>query len=912
MAAVTISTNTNLDDRVFDALVSNDLITINNGASLIINSDVVDASSSFSPQNVALGSITINDGAVIIDGTQTREVPFYNMTGSVWGAAPVYWGATGSITGTTGSLIGLFFSVTGSATGVAKFRGLSGSFQKDEGIWFNSASYTYTATASSADSSSWLLVAFRETATITTTRQASFIVTGSWYQIGTGSNIVNQPIEGAVAKFLTSTISGSGGYNTTGSTCPLQGSYPAIWVERTAGTEIYDIWLNPGSGSQVHSGSFLDGIDDRGMYFFHPNQARFLTASYKQASNPLKGNPVLQNCKIKVPNIHIISSAATGKPTSSYNATITNWVDFTTTAAGTIDIRNCSGHAFYPSLGQSYNVTVKDSGITGAILATETGNACYIENVGIGQTSAVAGVGFNFTSNYGSTTLKNSKAVIPVVANATTPCLQIISCNNVIVTGSSFHAHGKTGTSAIHINISNATNVTMSQCNVIGAKAIVQNFSNYIYFKDLFVANSSASLDATANFGVSGLYSSNIKFDGLRWPRTIATGSASPPNGGLFEFNSCNNIEFKNMGTIPDRVRLFRGDQLFSTSDAYAGYVLTLTAANTNVKMSRCHFTGSRTGFINTNNSNDTVLLQNCSCDFDDQLILTNRNQVSKAIRSSNGQLGNTNGVATAATLAAVYGTHFYDVFITDVSGSIGIVSTEQTSNVNSTGSYFISGSTTITGSPVFNSNGGVLLRESGSYVEWVWPYYIYGHEGFSSQSINIAATNPLSVKTLYAIDPGTGVFGTYKDVTSSSLAGESISPTTGFKLKTKVIATGSNPNTQINAISFNTRTSLASQTTSSLYPIDTTFAYLTLTGLISGSEIRVYQSGSGTELAGVENSGTTFSYGYTWSGTDYVVSIVIVNVTYEYLRYDNITLGSGGLTIPIQQRFDRNYKNPP
>jgi hypothetical protein len=90
----------------------------------------------------------------------------------------------------------------------------------------------------------------------------------------------------------------------------------------------------------------------------------------------------------------------------------------------------------------------------------------------------------------------------------------------------------------------------------------------------------------------------------------------------------------------------------------------------------------------------------------------------------------------------------------------------------------------------------------------------------------------------------------------------------------------------------------------------------LTLTGLITGSEVRIYQSGSGTpgelgaELAGVESSGTSFSYNYIYTG-DLYANIVIVNIQYEYILLEDILVTSANASIPIQQRIDRNYFNP-
>jgi hypothetical protein len=85
----------------------------------------------------------------------------------------------------------------------------------------------------------------------------------------------------------------------------------------------------------------------------------------------------------------------------------------------------------------------------------------------------------------------------------------------------------------------------------------------------------------------------------------------------------------------------------------------------------------------------------------------------------------------------------------------------------------------------------------------------------------------------------------------------------------------------------------------------------LTLTGLVSGSEVRIYDHGTTTERAGVENSGETFEFTYNYSANDYV-DIVVHNIYYVYLRIENVLLGNTPSTIPIQQQYDRWYDNPP
>ena len=85
-----------------------------------------------------------------------------------------------------------------------------------------------------------------------------------------------------------------------------------------------------------------------------------------------------------------------------------------------------------------------------------------------------------------------------------------------------------------------------------------------------------------------------------------------------------------------------------------------------------------------------------------------------------------------------------------------------------------------------------------------------------------------------------------------------------------------------------------------------TTVSILTLTGLQSNSEVRVFSAGTTTELAGVENSGTTFAANISASSVD----IVIHSLAYEYQKIEGADT-SANLTLPIQQRVDRNFRNP-
>ena len=80
----------------------------------------------------------------------------------------------------------------------------------------------------------------------------------------------------------------------------------------------------------------------------------------------------------------------------------------------------------------------------------------------------------------------------------------------------------------------------------------------------------------------------------------------------------------------------------------------------------------------------------------------------------------------------------------------------------------------------------------------------------------------------------------------------------------------------------------------------------LTLTGLQPNTEVRVYDAGTTTEVAGVENSGTSEVFSISVSSVD----IVIHALGFIYQRLEGIATTSDR-SIPIQQQEDRQFLNP-
>lgn len=81
----------------------------------------------------------------------------------------------------------------------------------------------------------------------------------------------------------------------------------------------------------------------------------------------------------------------------------------------------------------------------------------------------------------------------------------------------------------------------------------------------------------------------------------------------------------------------------------------------------------------------------------------------------------------------------------------------------------------------------------------------------------------------------------------------------------------------------------------------------LTLNGLQNNSEVRVYEAGTETEVAGQENVTTgVFSATIPVNSVD----IMIVSLDYQIVRLEAVDT-SQDISLPIQQRLDRQYTNP-
>jgi hypothetical protein len=83
----------------------------------------------------------------------------------------------------------------------------------------------------------------------------------------------------------------------------------------------------------------------------------------------------------------------------------------------------------------------------------------------------------------------------------------------------------------------------------------------------------------------------------------------------------------------------------------------------------------------------------------------------------------------------------------------------------------------------------------------------------------------------------------------------------------------------------------------------------LTLTGLVTGSDITILSAGTTTELANVqENAGATYNYNYPGGDVGNSVDVGVFKAGYIPFYTRGYTLAAADASLPVAQVVDRAY----
>lgn len=171
-----------------------------------------------------------------------------------------------------------------------------------------------------------------------------------------------------------------------------------------------------------------------------------------------------------------------------------------------------------------------------------------------------------------------------------------------------------------------------------------------------------------------------------------------------------------------------------------------------------------------------------------------------------------------------------------------------------------------------------------------------------SSSLNNLTNTTFISSGTGHAIEISSGTTHTLNNLTFTGYA--STNGTTGNEAIYVNIATG----TVTLNVSGGTVPSI--RTAGAVVDVVAS-ALVTLTGLQANSEVRAYvgtDPATSTEIAGTENSGTTFAFSQSVAGQSGYIQVFSIGYNPIYLE---LTYSGTDQEIPIQQITDRVYSNP-
>jgi hypothetical protein len=846
-----------------------DSYAISANTTLVIRSD----SNACANHSVAFGSVDTvtwsgTGGTLKFDATNVRVIAYTGGSGN----SPAFGTTITANNGTTGVFLGAWTTwvsegiVPGSAIGAAGFIKLG---QVSSPGSFNAGALTgITATCSGADVQGWIEIRGADAGTITMSNIAKVEAVEAWFEIGTTNATRGQVIP-----------------------CPTcatnAGVFGGVWIETSAGSGTYEQY--PAVGSTVAVAA--TATDSRAKQVWQT------TGGIRIGNDGTNGVGYLPvtGCKVRIPATILTNctrNATTGSgPRVLPNATIATRQEFITTNAGTVDLRGCVIQ-WYMNMTQAFLVKYKGCAISDSLILSEIASPLDVDNCMVTPTQAQVNNYLAITSCFGGGTIQNSQFFRFSLANSATAG-QVSYATGVTFSNNIFRCLVTRGTNTASLYCLKTVSCTFSNNWQIGGGRILHNqcispsYTTGLRYSDnaLTTATTTTAPNQCVSFGAG---TSGVVFDGSTCPISFPT-ATHQPNGALFDINGALGIEIRNIGT--------KASPLVCNPSGSATIVGVAGSGNSaNVRLKRSYMTGLSTGPFSAINSDSDWIAENFNVvGYGGTGIPVSLNTQNKGCRT----IGATTGQA------AQYGTHWRDVFTAATTGTIWLMMNEATAA--SAAQCAKTG-----GTPQFSSTGNLLLTKSGDQVTWEMPYYCLGHTAFATTAVGVTGTNVTYVSgstwgnhTLeFQIDlnNGSGYNGTWTALTATNLRTFTISPSLGFKLKIRATTYTVAAGNILTNIRIYTESTDAAQ--DNYYPISVNT--LTLTGIVTGSDVTFITAGTETVLQNSEDiSGTTSSF--VFSGAQNV-DVTIYKPGYIPYYVRNLALTAADMSLPVSQVVDSSY----
>lgn len=863
MATFTLSANSNFADATIGGTATStraggDTYNIQNGYTLTQDTDT-----RYGPNTVTTagpaGVVTINastGGMWKLDASNVWLIPYNTGSGST--SAPGGTEMTVTQGSVTGKIIGFWSAINAApvaytaeaipASGFIKVRQVSGgSFSLGGGALSFTGGTSLAATITGNQTQGWIDVSMDQSSTITIGRTGTFQTRGGWFELGTTNatrgQSFNLPTSGATTYYI-----------------------PGVWIETAAGSGTYEYW--PCMTTAAGGGwlTAAQGTDVRSP-FVQCNGSIIRIGS--DGTNNIGRLPVT-GCKVRMANIVLLENTTAARQTVAVpNVVQGTRPEFAVTGGAVMDMQvtNCN---WYLNLVQAYSIDFVNVAVADLILIQECASPVNWNGGGVGVcTILTTGTyALSMTSCLAGGTIQNCKFIRGGAVAGSAYGAYVLTCLGQTFSGCYFGTAilRSNNTVAYGFYAAQTNNITMTNCISAAGGFQLVTCANWS-FAGTIVYDRTVSTTLTTYPAYCWALSAkcaDITIDGLS---TNGIANVQPYNAILACANS-DRIKLRNIGTTASKMVLGGTNP--------SRYIYALQGNNYDVKLQRIYTTGAATASGTYLNSDKKILIEHVWGDTADKIVGSGTvdaplDGIWKGCMGESGTM--------QASFTSVYGSAFFDCFISATAGRLGVIMNEPTADY----APYI----TTTGTGKFTSAGNLYLPTSGDSCTWEWPHYVLGYTRFENSAVICTGGTTVSarMKFNYALDTGSG-FGSWSaDYTNLTTLGTDLynlgailSPTTGFKVRLRITCTSTDlANNTINTFRLGMTTDATSQTTQ--YPLDVVPVTITVKDAATGAAVQnarvriTTDVGSNLVLEGLTNAsgvltGTTQYAAHAISGT--------------------------------------------
>ena len=649
------------------------------------------------------------------------------------------------------------------------------------------------------------------------------------------------------------------------------------------------------------SGTGVDGVYNiraHAANTYNINYPHFATTSGNVTERFDIGWVPPAGCKVRIPNIFARSCATATRAVNSVpNATTTNRPEFTTTSAGDIDLESFYGH-WRCSFSNPYRVRMVHCAVTDSFDVGNAASPLSIDDVVVGNYIWTTGnvAALSIVACLAGGTVKDVTAIRVGASTAYYHAVRVTSCAGIAFDGLVFGQLLHTANTENGFTLATSFDCTFANQRAIGSEFRINScqrigVTNYD-FNNCFQGITSASNGRPGILVAAG--SSEVKVDGMTYGFDGVV-----PNVHVFTqpvyANNADKVSFRNLGTFVNPLPCGTWETNFHGTQ----YVYLSGGGATNIKLQRVNMQGCRSQYpISTLPSDYGLLLEHIAIEQPSVHAATATKRLVTAISAGNTETKGATLVNILTGIAVLYGTHWQSLFNGDELGNLVVCFNEPTAESASQ-------VTAISGTPKFNSAGGMILPSVGNKVVFETLHWVLGHTGFVDAAPKMSGGTVGNYRFYYEIDTGSGYSTISAQLTAAELGTEMSAvsiPSTGFKLRLTIETTTAST-AAITFFTIATTSSNSAQTTQ-LYPLDTNT--VSFTGLPTGCDAVALIAGTTTIVDQRDALGGT-SYSYTFSGAQNI-DIGFIKPGYIPFYIRNLALTATNSSIPVSLTADRNY----